>query len=148
MSLCNRIEDVVDGSCSGFGCCQIQIPDGLKNIDVSAYSFTNHSNVSDFNLCSYAFVVEESQFEFSSDYVRSIPEDYKFHMSLDWVVGNETCEEAEKNGLNTCHRNVCYKPGIGMGYLCKCLHGYDGNPYLPEGCLGMCLNICCHFGKF
>ncbi|XP_022751321.1 wall-associated receptor kinase 2-like [Durio zibethinus] len=136
MALCNRIEDLVDGSCSGFGCCQIQIPDGLKNIDVIAYSFNNHSQVSDFNPCSYAFVVEENQFEFSSDYVRSIPEDYKFPMSLDWVVGNETCEEAEKNTPNyACHQSECYEPGIGMGYLCKCPDGYEGNPYLPEGCI-------------
>ncbi|XVE55250.1 hypothetical protein DITRI_Ditri03aG0144200 [Diplodiscus trichospermus] len=136
MSLCDHFDDVIDGSCSGFGCCQIQIPDGLKNIEAGAYSFNNHSNVSDFNLCSYAFIVEESKFEFSSDYVRSIPEDYRFPVSLDWVIGNETCEEAEKNTLDyTCPRSECYEPGTGIGYLCKCPDGYEGNPYLPEGCL-------------
>lgn len=137
MSLCDRFDDVANGSCSGFGCCQIQIPDGLNTFDVIAYSFANHSQVSDFNLCSYAFVVEENQFVFYSDYVRSIPEDYKFPMSLDWVVGNATCQDAKKNGSNfKCHRSECYEPVIGMGYLCKCSDGYKGNPYLPEGCLG------------
>ncbi|OMO60627.1 hypothetical protein COLO4_33789 [Corchorus olitorius] len=151
MSLCDRIEDVVNGSCSGFGCCQIQIPGGLKDIYVGAFSFKNHTNVSDFNLCSYAFLVEEDQFVFSSDYVRSIPADYMFPMSLDWVVGNETCEEAKKNTLNySCHnRSECYEPGTSLGYLCKCLDGYEGNPYLPEGCLDIneCKNILSHCNK-
>ncbi|KAB2093130.1 hypothetical protein ES319_A02G076000v1 [Gossypium barbadense] len=136
MSLCNRFEDLVDGSCSGFGCCQIQIPDGLKTIDVVAYSFNRHVNVSDFNPCSYAFIVEESRFRFSSGYVQYISEDYKFPVSLDWVVSNETCVEAAKNPSNyACHRSECHEPDTGSGYLCKCPDGFCGNPYLPEGCL-------------
>ncbi|MBA0797913.1 hypothetical protein Gohar_008563 [Gossypium harknessii] len=138
MSLCNRFEDLVDGSCSGFGCCQIQIPDGLKTIDVVAYSFNRHVNVSDFNPCSYAFIVEESRFRFSSGYVQYISEDYKFPVSLDWVVSNETCVEAAKNPSNyACHRSECHEPDTGSGYLCKCPDGFYGNPYLPEGCLDM-----------
>ncbi|XP_039071276.1 wall-associated receptor kinase 2-like [Hibiscus syriacus] len=135
MSICNRFEDLVNGSCSGFGCCQIQIPDGLKAVYVEAYSFKKHVNVSDFNRCSYAFIVEESGFRFSSDYVRSIPLDQKFPVSLDWLVSNETCDEAAKNPSYACHQSECYEPVIGSGYLCKCPDGFDGNPYLPEGCL-------------
>ncbi|GMI78371.1 wall-associated kinase 2 [Hibiscus trionum] len=135
MSLCNRFEDLVDGSCSGFGCCQIQIPDGLKTIVVEAYSFNSHVNVSDFNPCSYAFIVEESRFRFSLEYVRSIALDQKFPVSLDWVVSNETCVEAAKNPSNyACRRSECYEPVSGSGYLCKCPDGFNGNPYLPEGC--------------
>ncbi|KAK8704278.1 hypothetical protein V6N13_047905 [Hibiscus sabdariffa] len=135
MSVCNRFEDLVDGSCSGFGCCQIQIPDGLKTIDVEAYSFNNHVNVSGFNNCSYAFIVEESRFRFSSDYVQSIPLDQTFPVSLDWVVSDETCAEAAKNQSNyACQRSECYEPVNGSGYLCKCPDGFNGNPYLPEGC--------------
>ncbi|KAK8549039.1 hypothetical protein V6N13_054200 [Hibiscus sabdariffa] len=135
MSVCDRFEDLVDGSCSGFGCCQIQIPDRLKTIDVEAYSFNNHVNVSDFNRCSYAFIVEESTFRFSSEYVRWIPLHQNFPVSLDWVISNETCVEAAKNPSNyACQHSECYEPFNGSGYLCKCPDGFNGNPYLPEGC--------------
>ncbi|KAE8659006.1 Detected protein of unknown function [Hibiscus syriacus] len=134
MPLCNRFEDLVYGSYSGFGCCQIQIPDGLKAVYVQASSFNERVNVSDFNRCSYAFIVEESVFRFSSDYVRSIPPDKKFPVSLDWLVSNETCDEAAKNlSSYACHQSEWYEPFIGSGYLCKCPDGFDGNPYLPEG---------------
>ncbi|KAK2638670.1 hypothetical protein Ddye_026465 [Dipteronia dyeriana] len=66
ISSCNRLEDVTNGSCSGFGCCQIDIPNGLKGIAVKAYSFDTHEKVSQFNPCSYAFVIEASRFNFSS----------------------------------------------------------------------------------
>ncbi|KAL4362554.1 hypothetical protein GQ457_04G038460 [Hibiscus cannabinus] len=138
MSMCSRFEDLVDGSCLGFGCCQSQIPVGLETFTMAVNSFNipTSANVSGSDSCSYAFIVEESQFRFSSEYVRSIPMDHKFPASLDWVVSNETCTEAAKNPSNyACNQSECYEPGNGPGYLCKCPDGYDGNPYLPEGCL-------------
>ncbi|KAK8692741.1 hypothetical protein V6N13_070348 [Hibiscus sabdariffa] len=138
MSMCSRFEDLVDGSCLGFGCCQSQIPVGLETFSMAVNSFNipTSANVSGSDSCSYAFIVEESQFRFSSEYVRSIPIDHKFPASLDWVVSNETCTEAAKNPSNyACNQSECYEPGNGPGYLCKCPDGYHGNPYLPEGCL-------------
>ncbi|PPS14515.1 hypothetical protein GOBAR_AA06072 [Gossypium barbadense] len=39
---------------------QIFIPSGLKNLNVSVTSFNNHTNLWDFNPCSYAFVADKS----------------------------------------------------------------------------------------
>ncbi|KAI8015631.1 Wall-associated receptor kinase 2 [Camellia lanceoleosa] len=49
-----------DGSCSGIGCHQLYI---------SAKSFSKHANITDLNPCSYAFVVEDGAFNFSTTYL-------------------------------------------------------------------------------
>jgi hypothetical protein len=55
LSVCQNISSVPNGTCSGIGCCQLDIPHGLKNITWEAYTFNNHINVWDFNPCSFAF---------------------------------------------------------------------------------------------
>ncbi|ESR34673.1 hypothetical protein CICLE_v10004630mg [Citrus x clementina] len=151
MSLCDSFDFVTNGSCVGIGCCQIEIPTGLKGLDVVAHSYNNHTNVSSFNPCTYAFVVDQSQFHFASNYLEAggIPE--QLPIVLDWeITTNETCEEAKVCGLNAS----CDKPkdnnNTSSGYHCKCNKGYEGNPYLSDGCqdINECedpsLNNCTH----
>ncbi|RVW37853.1 Wall-associated receptor kinase 3 [Vitis vinifera] len=49
MSLCNSLIEDQNGSCSGNGCCQTSIPDGLSAINLTMGSFYNYSNISEFN---------------------------------------------------------------------------------------------------
>jgi hypothetical protein len=56
-SLCYSLRNVVNGSCSGVGCCEVGFPDGLNDISVEVQSFYNHTKIWDFNPCGYAFVV-------------------------------------------------------------------------------------------
>ena len=134
---------MINGSCSGFGCCQIDIPEGLKRIKVQAYSFDNHTNVLQFNPCSYAFVIEGSQFNFSSSYLsaaftETVP------TAVDWAItGQGKCEEARNNQSYACKENSdCYEPPdhSAGGYLCKCKDGYQGNPYISNDCRGTSTN--------
>ena len=63
MSICEKLDDVRaadDGSCSGIGCCEIKIPEGLKDVSIRPRSFNNHTDVMSFNPCTYAFVVENN----------------------------------------------------------------------------------------
>jgi hypothetical protein len=137
MSICKSISNVANHSCSGIGCCQVDIPPGLKNFTLKAYSFNNHTGISSFSPCSYAFVVKQDQFNFSPDYLYTLKDNETLPMVLDWAIGNETCKLAEIKSDYVCGGNsTCYDPDNGYGYRCKCNDGYDGNPYLPLGCLG------------
>ncbi|KAK8681796.1 hypothetical protein V6N13_054197 [Hibiscus sabdariffa] len=122
-------------SCSGIGCCQIPIPSGLKNINVSVTSYNNHTYVWDFNPCSYAFVADQSKFNFSFTSFDEL-EDVEFlPMVLDWAIGNETCNVSQGKFGYACKQNsICLDPANRSGYICKCKVGYEGNPYHPSGC--------------
>ena len=139
MSICKSLRNVVNGSCSGVGCCEVAIPDGLKDMSMEVHSFHNHTDVSNFNPCGYAFVVEQGQFNFSSRYLRNLKNE-KLPLVLKWAIGNETCgEAARKNKKIVCKGNSKCSNLIHskLGYRCKCNSGYRGNPYLPHGCQGL-----------
>ncbi|XP_041011452.1 wall-associated receptor kinase 2-like [Juglans microcarpa x Juglans regia] len=135
-STCQSLRNVFSGSCSGIGCCQVDIPKGLKNFTLDARSYDRHVAVGSFNPCSYAFVAKQDGFNFSSDYLESLRRNKTYPMVLDWAIGDTTCEIAEHQPGFVCGRNSqCYNPPNGDGYLCECINeGYEGNPYLDDGC--------------
>nr|DAD26653.1 TPA_asm: hypothetical protein HUJ06_028121 [Nelumbo nucifera] len=139
LSQCYHKEDIIDGVCSGVGCCQVPIPKGLKRFIVSSGSLYNSTRVWSFDACSYSFLGEQDSYTFKASDVSDpsfrtrIPD---IPVVLDWVVGNQTCQEAKRN-LTTfpCRENsYCYDSNNGQGYRCGCKKGYQGNPYLPNGC--------------
>jgi hypothetical protein len=135
-SQCPSLKNVVNGSCSGVGCCEIGFPDGLNNITMEVYSWNNHSQVWKFNPCGYAFVMEKGEFNFSTRYLKD-PLNEDLPLVFEWAVGNLTCEEARNKEDFACQKNSeCLDPKTRKGYRCKCKQGYKGNPYLDGGCQG------------
>ncbi|KAJ1410293.1 Wall-associated receptor kinase, galacturonan-binding domain [Sesbania bispinosa] len=138
LSLCNKIDEVSNGSCSDTGCCQIPIYKQLSyNVVIATTSVEFDSGVHEYP-CSYAFIGEEGAYSFSStDLIRNNLEKKKVPMVLDWAVGNETCQEAKQNETRyacKADKSECLNSTNRMGYRCKCLSGFEGNPYLYDGC--------------
>ncbi|XP_038972472.1 wall-associated receptor kinase 2-like [Phoenix dactylifera] len=141
VTVCNSSESLTNGSCSGIGCCQTSIPKGINYYDVIFDGNFNNSRALDFNPCSYALLAEADWFHFSTAYVTTSElndtNGGRAPAVLDWAISSETCEVAKRNGTSyACHseHSDCFNSANGPGYNCNCSRGYEGNPYLPDGC--------------
>ncbi|KAG5582282.1 hypothetical protein H5410_052909 [Solanum commersonii] len=142
---CVSSGDMTEGVCMGKGCCQKQIPKGLKYYTTTMSSTGNHTDVWSFNSCGYAFLGEADSFRFLGlpDLGDDLSVDYFFErlkatvpIVLDWAIGNLTCTQARKTEDYACTENsYCIDSDTGLGgYRCSCNTGYQGNPYLNQGC--------------
>ncbi|MCL7027248.1 hypothetical protein MKW94_011941, partial [Papaver nudicaule] len=146
MSYCNKREDTTDGTCNGVGCCEASIPSGLVSYDTILGSMYSPRRNLTFNPCSYAFLAEKSSFNFSSSYLKNFGDNGALTVPIvvDWTIGRQTCEEAQKSLTNyACGPNTeCISAGRDVeGYRCSCRTGYEGNPYLNMSTYGHCQDI-------
>ncbi|CAD5190383.1 unnamed protein product [Musa acuminata subsp. malaccensis] len=138
-SFCLEGASIASGSCSGTGCCQTTIPEKLDNFTTRLAYFVNLTTYKDYSPCTYAFIAEQDWFSFNKSDLgnHTFGDKYKdgVPLVLDWVAGNQICEEAKRNlSSYACGNSDCIDSTSPPGYICNCSTGFQGNPYLQDGC--------------
>uniref|UniRef100_A0ACD5ZYJ2 Uncharacterized protein n=1 Tax=Avena sativa TaxID=4498 RepID=A0ACD5ZYJ2_AVESA len=147
VAYCNDSRSAQDGACAGIGCCRVDIPPGLTGNWMRLGSGSgewSHAN-QEFSPCDYAFIVEKGYYVFKVDHLTKMPRTQTMPMRLDWAIRDTdinsagsmySCAQVASRKDYTCvsSHSVCVDSANGPGYYCNCTKGYEGNPYLHEGC--------------
>ncbi|KAM0843034.1 hypothetical protein ACQ4PT_057978 [Festuca glaucescens] len=147
VAFCNDSRSARDGACAGVGCCRVDIPPGLTGNSMhlqESVGTWSHIN-QEFSPCDYAFIVEKGAYQFKVDDLTKMPTTQAMPMRLDWAIQDSdiqstgsmyTCAQVVNKTGYTCVSNnsECVDSTNGPGYICNCTAGYEGNPYLLNGC--------------
>ncbi|XP_062223572.1 putative wall-associated receptor kinase-like 16 [Phragmites australis] len=129
-----------NGSCSGAGCCQADLPKGVQYYQSFFYENYNTSQIWRTTPCNYITVMESAAFNFSTTYLTSSVfydiDEGRSPVVMEWGITRNTCEEAktDKTTPYACVSSNSDCITNDSGYLCRCSSGYKGNPYIADGC--------------
>lgn len=145
-STCNNTTPK-NGSCSGAGCCQADLPKGVRHYTSFFNEYYNTSEIWRTYPCNYIAVMETAAFNFSTTYLTSTvfydTDNSQKPVVMEWGIARNSCAEA-KNDTATyaCVSNNSDCVTNEAGYHCRCSGGYQGNPYIVDGCKGVFNSSC------
>ncbi|KAK4743375.1 hypothetical protein SAY87_001376 [Trapa incisa] len=134
----SNVAEIQLNDCSGYGCCQAEIPSNLQAFNISFLKVGDGARSASGDGCSYAFLVDQTWLSTDGDAARLIMEYGGYApVSLEWGVSSDpngihiNLTDSESRDGSSYHCTYQSDP-----YLrCFCNDGYEGNPYLGrQGC--------------
>ncbi|XP_057491905.1 wall-associated receptor kinase-like 22 isoform X2 [Actinidia eriantha] len=136
-----------DNSCFGINCCQTTPPgnfsDDLRvfNVSLSRTGTNNQRGGVPEPLipCMYAFLVDYNWFRYNLTDPFTLQNMSHVPVMLDWRLYNMKPSQLGITNYRGCYcGNTSYGSSSDIySFTCECEPGYEGNPYLPYGCVGV-----------
>ncbi|TVU06469.1 hypothetical protein EJB05_49686, partial [Eragrostis curvula] len=127
----------IDRKCSGIGCCQTSISWNLTSYDVRLRQLEESSS----ELIELVFIADQTWFATVSGELlnfsapRPTRPEMEVPVVLDWVSGKVGCDGACRSQYSFCYNDTFLRS------MCRCKQGYDGNPYITNGCTDLSIGL-------
>lgn len=133
-------------ACNGFDCCRATIPSGLQGFNINFPMEDNTGSSAADHDCRFAFLIYRDLFHPSLTDLYALREEDYVPMVLQWGIqsasiprslGIEVDLGSRSRSVPSQCQTVSYKFSDTTPFItCFCNDGYDGNPYLHDGCKG------------